>query len=76
MLQELCFVIDVHVLEIAFDYVNPAGFFSSTSFSLCKGIQQLLSLLLFLYQVLEGGQAMTIFSSLLYNSTLYTCLFM
>ena len=40
-------------------------FFFHTSFSLYEGFQQVFSLLVFLHQVLEGGQAMIIFSSLL-----------
>ena len=43
-------------------------FFVHTSFSLYEGIQQALSLLVFLHQVLEGDQAITIFGSLRYYS--------
>ena len=70
MLQ-LCLIIDAQVLEIDSDYVTPAGFSSSTllfQFTYDEGIQQVLSLLVFLQQVLEGDQAITIFSPLLYCS--------
>lgn len=43
-------------------------FFLHTSFLLYKGIQKVFSSLVFTRQVLEGDQAMTIFSSLLYYS--------
>ena len=47
---------------------SSRSFFFHTSFSLYEGIQQVLSLLVFLHQVLEGDQAMTIFFFLLYYS--------
>lgn len=63
------------VLSLMFRFGSPFWlcqsirfFFLHTSFLLYKGIQKVLSSLVFTRQVLEGDQAMTIFSSLLYYS--------
>ena len=64
-------IVFVHLYldQILFDYVSPAGFsFFHNSFSFDKGIQHVLFSLVFLHQVLEGDQTMTIFSFLLYYS--------